>query len=164
MEKFTLDFNSDVSFEDQTKAGMKSLRKACLNSLEEAKIDRQARLERAKEAHLREQVQRIREREEYFARIDEETRLADEARVREEEQEVSCDCEFLIPSNAIYLLDPMLRSRRGGAKTKRSLQPNERIKSLSSAKIGMQEPKRMKLNAVARRKLLRDVIRKLLRW
>jgi len=110
LEKFTLDFNSDVSFEDQKKAGMKSLRKACLNSLEEAKIDRQARLERAKAAHLREQVQRIREREEYFARIDEETRLADEARVREEEQEVSCDREFLNPSDAIYLLDPMLRS------------------------------------------------------
>ena len=88
LEKFTLDFNSEVSFEDQKKAGMKSLRKACLNFLEQAKIDRQARLEHAKEVHLREQVQRVKDREEYFARIEEETAHADEICLREEEKEV----------------------------------------------------------------------------
>ncbi len=89
LEKFTLDFNSEVSFEDQKKAGMKSLRKACLNFLEQAKIDRQARLEHAKELHLKEQVQRVKDREEYFARIDQETARADEVRLRDEEKEVS---------------------------------------------------------------------------
>ena len=89
LEKFTLDFDSGVSFEDQKQAGMKSLRKACLNFLDEAKVERQARLEHAKEAHLREQVQRIKDREEYFARIEEETKIADESRLREAEKEVS---------------------------------------------------------------------------
>lgn len=70
---------------------MKSLRTACLNFLEDAKIDRQNRLEHAKEMHLREQVQRIKDREEYFARISRETSIAHDDRVCEEEEKVSCD-------------------------------------------------------------------------
>lgn len=91
LERFTFDFNSEIAFEDQKKAGMKSLRTACLNFLEDAKIDRQARLEHAKEMHLQEQVQRIKDREEYLARICRETSIAHDARVCEEEEEVSCD-------------------------------------------------------------------------
>jgi hypothetical protein len=89
LEKFTLDFNSESSPEEQKRVGMKSLRKACLNFLEEAKMERQGRLERTRELHLREQVQRNKDRVEHLTRIDEERRIANETRLREEEEEVS---------------------------------------------------------------------------
>jgi hypothetical protein len=153
LEKFTLDFNSEVSFEDQKKAGMKSLRKACLNFLEQAKIDRRARIEHAKERHLKDQVQRVKDREECFARIDEANCHTDEIRFREEEKEVSY--KIMGPYALLSLqclLHPMARNRRGGAATKRSRQPSERTKSPSSTRISMQEPVLLKRNVIMRLK------------
>ena len=94
LEKLKLDFNSDVSVEEQKEAGMNYLRGHCLDFLETAKIERQARMEHAMDAYLegvrlheQEELQRRKEEEERLAKIEEESRLAAEARLREKEEE-----------------------------------------------------------------------------
>ena len=44
-----LDFNSDVSLEEQKEAGMRYLRKHCQSIIETAKVERQVRIEHALE-------------------------------------------------------------------------------------------------------------------
>jgi len=98
LEKLKLDFNSDVSLEEQKEAGMKFLRQHCQDFIETAKSERAARVENAKEAYLKEQKalqeeEIRRENEAQEARLAEEERLAEEARIRKEEEKVSvCYC------------------------------------------------------------------------
>jgi hypothetical protein len=90
LEKLKLDFHSDVSMEERKEAGIKYLRTHCLDFLETAKIERQVRMEHARDAYL-EKV-RLREQEEAQRKmekdeLEEESRLAEESRLREEEEE-----------------------------------------------------------------------------
>ena len=94
LEKLKLDFNSDVSVEEQKEAGMNCLRRHCLDYLETAKIERQVRMEHAMDAYLegvrlheQEELQRRKEEEVRLAKIEEESRLAAEAHLREKEEE-----------------------------------------------------------------------------
>jgi len=94
LEKLKLDFNSDVSLEEQKEAGMKFLRQHCQDFIETAKAERVVRLEYAKEAYLKEQKalqeeEIRRENDAQEARFAEEERLAEEARIRKEEEKVS---------------------------------------------------------------------------
>ena len=89
LAKFMLDFNSDVSLEEQKEAGMKHLRKHCQGIIETAKVERQVRLEHARDALLEDK--RLREEEDLRrkkeAELQEESRFAEEALLREEEEE-----------------------------------------------------------------------------
>mmetsp|Transcript_6805 Transcript_6805/g.15512 ORF Transcript_6805/g.15512 Transcript_6805/m.15512 type:complete len:1196 (-) Transcript_6805:237-3824(-) len=101
LETMQFDFNSDTSLEDQKDAGMKLLRKHCLEFVESAKTERLVRVEHAREAHLarlkneedacrrEEEARLVRLKEEDAARHREEdarlTRLKEEACLREEE-------------------------------------------------------------------------------
>jgi hypothetical protein len=49
LAKLILDFNSDVSLEEQKEAGMRYLRKHCQGIIETAKVERQVRIEHALE-------------------------------------------------------------------------------------------------------------------
>ncbi len=94
MEKLKLEFNSDVSLEEQKVAGIKYLRMHCLDFIETAKIERQVRMKHARDVYLegvrlheQEELQRRKEEEERLAKIEEESRCAAEARLREKEEE-----------------------------------------------------------------------------
>jgi hypothetical protein len=84
-----LDFNSDVSLEEQKEAGMRYLRKHCQGIIETAKVERQVRMEHARDALLEEE--RLREEEDMRRKkeleLQEESRFAEEALLREEEEE-----------------------------------------------------------------------------
>jgi len=51
LEKFKFDFNSDAPLDEQELEGCKRLRKYCLECVEETKQEREARVEKAKEAY-----------------------------------------------------------------------------------------------------------------
>ena len=55
LEKFKFDFNSDQPLDEQELEGCKRLRKYCLESIEAAKEERQARVEEAYQAQLQEE-------------------------------------------------------------------------------------------------------------
>jgi hypothetical protein len=84
-----LDFNSDVSLEEQKEAGMRYLRKHCQGIIETAKVERQVRMEHARDALLEEE--RFREEEDLRRKkeleLQEESRFAEETLLREEEEE-----------------------------------------------------------------------------
>ena len=89
LAKFMLDFNSDVSLEEQKEAGMKYLRKHCQGIIETAKVERQVRMEHARDDLLEEK--RLREEEDLRYKMElelqEESRFAEEALLRNEEEE-----------------------------------------------------------------------------
>ncbi len=94
LAKFMLDFNSDVSLKEQKEAGMKYLRKHCQGIIETAKVERQVRMEHARDAYLeearlreQEELQRRKEVDQRLAMREEERRLAEEDLRREEEEE-----------------------------------------------------------------------------
>ena len=55
LEKFKFDFNSDQPLDEQELEGCKRLRKYCLESIEAAREERQARVEEAYQAQLQEE-------------------------------------------------------------------------------------------------------------
>jgi hypothetical protein len=89
LAKLMLDFNSDVSLEEQKEAGMRYLRNHCQGIIETAKVERQVRMEHARDALLEEE--RLREEEDLRRKkeleFQEESRFAEEALLREEEEE-----------------------------------------------------------------------------
>jgi hypothetical protein len=89
LAKFMLDFNSDVSLEEQKEAGMKYLRKHCQGIIETAKVERQVRMEHARDALLKEK--RLREEDdlrcEMELELQEESRFAEDDSFRDKEGE-----------------------------------------------------------------------------
>jgi len=166
LEKLKLDFNSDVSVEEQKEAGMNYLRGHCLDFLETAKIERQARMEHAMDAYLegvrlheQEELQRRKEEEERLAKIEEESRLAAEARLREKEEEEEEEVRSNewrgthFSSNQISNFCSMthrLHRRRGAVKKKARM--NGKKKRPDAARSVMPLPRQLRLSARRRRR------------
>ena len=95
MGKLKLDFNSEVSLEEQKEAGMNFLKKHCEDFIETARAGRKVRVDHARELH-QERLAAIKHQEEEEARLrleqQEEARIQQEeaaARQQLEEEEVS---------------------------------------------------------------------------
>ncbi len=158
---------------------MKYLHMHCLDFLETAKIDRQVRMEHARDAYLegvrlheQEEVQRKKEVEERLAKIEEESRLAAEARLREKEEEEEEEVRSNdwrgthFSSNEIYnffSITHRLHRRRGAVKKKEphllSLpRMNGRKKRPNAARSDVPLPRQLRLSARRRKRQKRNVV------
>lgn len=165
MEKLRLDVNLDVSLEEQKEAGIKYLRRHCLEFLETARTERRARMEHARDSYLeevrlreQEELQRKKEKNERLARMDEEIRLAEVSRRREEEEEevrlenwsrTYFHLSGEILNNAFSFITNRLHRRRGAMKKKKMLHLLllQRMKRPSALRSDVPLPRQLRLSA-----------------